>query len=174
MNELSIKFIGVILVGTIACLWDLRLRKIPNWLTFSAMCLGLILSWSLDQKDWMLPLLGIVGGFLLLLLPYLLGGIGAGDVKLLMAFGAFLGIVEVSQIFFYGAIWGGFCSLLTLLKALGYQKAWLRLQLLTSSLWSNQSRQLLKAEPRETKLFLPYGVPLFLGLLTFVGIALRR
>jgi len=174
MNELLVKFFGVILIGSVACFWDLRERKIPNWLTFSAMLLGLIVSLIFDLKHWNLPLLGILGGFLLLLIPYLLGGIGAGDVKLLMAFGAFLGIQPVSQVFLYGAVWGGIFAVITLMKHYGWKIAWWRLQIILSSLWDQQSQQVLKSEPPSTKLFLPYGVPLFLGLLTFVGIALRR
>ena len=36
-------------------------------------------------------LLGLLAGFVLLLIPYLLGGMGAGDVKALAALGALLG-----------------------------------------------------------------------------------
>jgi len=56
------------------------------------------------------PIIGLEGavlGFLFLLLPYLYGGIGAGDVKLLAVYGALLGSNLIITAFFYGAILGG-------------------------------------------------------------------
>lgn len=40
-------------------------------------------------------MLGILAGGLLLLLPYLVGAMGAGDVKLVAALGAFFGPVQI-------------------------------------------------------------------------------
>ncbi|MDR3599012.1 MAG: prepilin peptidase [Desulfosporosinus sp.] len=56
------------------------------------------------------PIISLEGaalGFLFLLLPYLFGGIGAGDVKLLAVYGALLGPHLIITAFFYGAIIGG-------------------------------------------------------------------
>jgi len=66
-------------------------------------------------------LLGAALGFVLLLLPYLMGGMGAGDVKLLAVIGAFGGALLVLTSFLYGAIIGGLISafLLARRKALG-------------------------------------------------------
>ena len=60
------------------------------------------------------PIISLEGatlGFLFLLLPYLYGGIGAGDVKLLAVYGAFLGPHLIVTTFFYGAILGGLVAL---------------------------------------------------------------
>jgi len=60
------------------------------------------------------PISGLEGaalGFLFLLLPYLLGGIGAGDVKLLAVYGALLGPHLIITAFLYGAILGGVIAL---------------------------------------------------------------
>lgn len=60
------------------------------------------------------PLSGLEGaalGFLLLWLPYLFGGIGAGDVKLMAVYGALLGPHLIITAFFYGAILGGVVAL---------------------------------------------------------------
>jgi prepilin peptidase CpaA len=60
------------------------------------------------------PIIGLEGaalGFLFLLLPYLFGGIGAGDVKLLAVYGALLGPHLIITAFFYGAILGGLVAL---------------------------------------------------------------
>ena len=74
-----------------ACATDLRTSRIPNLLTFSAAAAGL--AWH-AFGGWA-PLASALGGLalgLLLFLPiYLLRGMGAGDVKLLAALGAWLG-----------------------------------------------------------------------------------
>ena len=54
---------------------------------------------------------GAVLGFLFLLLPYISGGIGAGDVKLLAVFGALLGPHLIITAFLYGAMIGGAVAL---------------------------------------------------------------
>ena len=59
----------------------------------------------------MMSLEGAVLGFLLLLLPYLYGGVGAGDVKLMAVYGALLGPHLIITAFFYGAILGGVVAL---------------------------------------------------------------
>ncbi len=66
-------------------------------------------------------LMGAAIGFVLLLLPYLMGGMGAGDVKLLAVIGAFGGTNFVLTSLLYGAIIGGLISafLLARRKALG-------------------------------------------------------
>ena len=77
----------------IATATDVRSRRIPNVLTFGAMGAGLGLGiCALDgaRAVWLgNAIAGVAAGFaLLLLLPYAIGAVKAGDVKLLMAFGA--------------------------------------------------------------------------------------
>lgn len=71
---------------------DLRMKRVPNYLTVPAAVLGLAYH-SLapaGQGPWM-ALAGFAVGFALLLLPWILGGGGMGDVKLLAALGVWLG-----------------------------------------------------------------------------------
>ncbi len=69
--------------------FDLRYRRIPNWLTAAGVVAGLAVN-AAGGRLW--PAVGgMLAGFVVLLVPYLFGGLGAGDVKLLTAFGAILG-----------------------------------------------------------------------------------
>jgi prepilin peptidase CpaA len=83
----------------VVAIFDGRFRRIPNRIVFPGMVIGLIshLVWP-GQLGRGAGAIGIVAGLLLLLLPYIAGGMKAGDVKLLMAIGAFTGgwgVVEV-------------------------------------------------------------------------------
>jgi hypothetical protein len=55
--------------------------------------------------------LGMLLGFTLLILPYLWGGMGAGDVKALAALGAWLGPKLIAFLFCYMGIAGGIIAL---------------------------------------------------------------
>lgn len=71
---------------------DLRSRRIPNAIVFPAALAGLVL--NTISGGWSGALFGLKGiglGLLLLLIPYMVGGLKAGDVKFLMAIGAYLG-----------------------------------------------------------------------------------
>ncbi|MEZ6069711.1 MAG: A24 family peptidase [Pirellulales bacterium] len=77
---------------TTAAVTDLHSRRIPNWLTVPMAACGLTFH-ALAPAGFGLgsSLLGLLVGFSLLLVPYVVGGGGAGDVKLLAAAGAWLG-----------------------------------------------------------------------------------
>lgn len=72
-------------------IFDIRERRIPNLLVFPAMLFGLVFHLLFGVDGRMVGLKGIAMGFLLLLVPYAVGGMKAGDVKFLMAIGALLG-----------------------------------------------------------------------------------
>ena len=85
-------FVGLVGVYTaLAAVVDIRLHRIPNYLTVPTALLGL--SFHSFISDWgtLTSLAGFAVGFGLLLLPWLLGGGGMGDVKLLAALGTWLG-----------------------------------------------------------------------------------
>lgn len=71
---------------------DVRSYRIPNLLTLPALAAALVVSpWCGATSGPFEAMLGAATGFALLLLPYAVGGMGAGDVKALMALGAWLG-----------------------------------------------------------------------------------
>jgi prepilin peptidase CpaA len=75
-----------------AAVWDIRSRRIPNWLVFPFLLAGITVStvvggWSGLQHS----ILGIVLAAVLMGVFYALGGMGMGDVKLCAAVGAWIG-----------------------------------------------------------------------------------
>jgi prepilin peptidase CpaA len=100
----------------LSCISDLTTKKIPNWLTFSAMGLGFVIygfnSGLVGIKD---SALGLLLGLGLLFIPFALGGMGAGDVKLLGAVGALKGAEFVFRAFIGSAFAGGALALMAII-----------------------------------------------------------
>jgi prepilin peptidase CpaA len=94
---------------------DLLYMKIPNWLTFPALASGLFINVIAGGTEGLLfGAEGIGVGFGVLIFFYMLGVMGAGDVKLMAAVGSFAGPKEVFMIFTLATILGiyalmGFC-----------------------------------------------------------------
>ena len=98
----------VIATGVAATVIDIRRRRVPNVLTMGIAATGLALALV---GVGAVTVGGAVGGLALglgLLLPaHMIGATGAGDVKLLAAFGALLGPGDVFHAFLRAAILGG-------------------------------------------------------------------
>jgi prepilin peptidase CpaA len=93
-------------LGIAGC--DLKSRKIPNYLTFGGALAGLGFQLGMHGLPGLWDgLAGLGLGFFLLLIPYLLGGMGAGDVKASAALGAWLGLHKAFALFVYMGISGG-------------------------------------------------------------------
>ncbi len=105
--------IGIAIAGAaIASVFDLKIKKIPNWLTFSMMFSGLILnSYYGGMNGFEQSFFGLILGIASLYLPFALGGVGGGDVKLLGAIGSLLGTILIFKIILVSAIFGGIFSL---------------------------------------------------------------
>ena len=99
-----------VLVGAV-CDW--RSKKLPNWLTVSGFVAGLLyhaLHGAIENGWWGLgsellsALAGFAVGFGLLLVMWLFGWGGAGDVKLMGALGAWLGVERILTLFFVSTV----------------------------------------------------------------------
>lgn len=97
---------------------DLRWSCIPNWLTFSAMGIGIFMQAWIDGLPGALSSLAGVGvGIGLFLLPYACRAIGAGDVKLMAAVGSIIGPFGALSVAVLSVLAGGLYAL----GAMGYQ-----------------------------------------------------
>ncbi|MCX6544246.1 MAG: prepilin peptidase [Acidobacteria bacterium] len=115
MSVLSLDAPGLaaVALGVVACVCDVRTRRIPNALTFgaSAVAFAFFLA-TAGLHSFGLSVVGWIVGFAVFLPFFLLGGMGAGDVKLVAAFGAWLGPAKVVWVALYGGIAGGVLALL--------------------------------------------------------------
>jgi prepilin peptidase CpaA len=101
-----------LLIG--AAVYDVRYRKIPNWLSMSGIVLGFAINFAIGPPEGgvLFALKGFAAGFGLYLLLYVLRAMGAGDVKLMGAVGALVGAERWFGIFLVTAIVGGIMALL--------------------------------------------------------------
>ena len=90
-------------VSGLSAFFDLWIRKIPNWLIVIGLLCGLVINTAHGSTYIVQSLLGFVIGILVLLPPFALGWIGAGDVKYFGVVGALLGISMLPRVFFYSA-----------------------------------------------------------------------
>lgn len=82
---------AVLLVGVVACWYDLRVGRLPNALTLGGALCGLVYAgYAGGVAGALTSAAGWAVGLLLFLPFFALGGLGAGDVKLLAATGAWL------------------------------------------------------------------------------------
>jgi len=97
----------------IAVVSDIRLQKIPNWLTYPAMTVRIIYRTGLKGLEGFIFSWGGIGvGVAVRIGFYLVGGTGAGDVQLMGAVGGFLGPKGVFIAFLCTAIVGGIYAIL--------------------------------------------------------------
>ncbi|HTM50237.1 MAG TPA: A24 family peptidase [Bryobacteraceae bacterium] len=104
------------LVVLVAAYTDLRSRRIPNWLTLPALPAGIAAQTLYGDGFWP-GLLGAAGGFAALLLLFLAGAGGAGDVKLFAVVGSFVGIRNLLAVFVLVAVIGGVAAVVVSLRA---------------------------------------------------------
>lgn len=162
--------VALVLTVSIAAITDFREHRIYNKLLGPAFVIAIVL--QIYFKGWIglkESLFGAVIGFLILLIPYFLGGIGAGDVKLLAVIGAFGGVHFVITSFLYGAIVGGIISIGLLVRR-GDLRATLYRILLFYQLpikIDKQNKQVYEAQKEK----FPYGIAITSG--TIIAMLLR-
>ena len=130
-GDLSIVAASVYFV--LACTTDTFKAKIPNLLNACLLIAGVTLSTTtLGLHGFLLSISGLGLGLGLLIIPYLMGGMGAGDVKALGALGALIGPYDLLHVFLYMAFWGGGLALLHYLYIAdikkSFQDAWLSIR----------------------------------------------
>ena len=140
---------------------DLRCAKIPNWLTYSAMGGGLLFHTTQEGLSGLSQSVGgLLIGIALFLAFYLLGGMGAGDVKFMGAVGSMVGLSGILPAAGVTTLLGGAYAVATAIRHWGIGTgAW---RILSPFLaWALTGR--LALAPPDTQPKLRYGVVIAAG-----------
>lgn len=101
-----------LIVVLIATATDLRSRRIPNWLVLPFLIAGFaVSSWINGWHGLARSAEGMVLGFAVFGLFFWFGGMGAGDVKLAAAIGAWIGPQQTMLALLFTALAGGAMAL---------------------------------------------------------------
>ena len=158
----------------IGALWDLRFRRIPNWLTLPAAATAIVYHTAMNGLEgFLFSLEGMALGIAILLPFYLKGGMGAGDVKLLGVVGAFLGPHAAFTAFLFTALVGGIYALALLIFHGYLKKTILRYRIILATFVLTRHFIYFPPPEKERKHQLLYGLAISLGTLLSLGFGSR-
>jgi prepilin peptidase CpaA len=142
---------------TIAVYMELKESRIPNWLTLTSMALGLLIAYL----NHALPssLAGLAIGFGFLFIFYVFGGVGGGDVKLMGAAGALMGLEMTKPALFYTTFIG---ALIAIMMFIWRKDFWQRMGmgLQTLAFWQKRDKSQVVPLPA---IKVPYGIAIAIG-----------
>jgi prepilin peptidase CpaA len=154
----------------IGSLTDIRASRIPNLLTLPCALGGMAFhTFNVGMDGFLFSLAGWGAGVGLLILPYLMSGMGAGDVKLMGAVGSFLGAKATFEAFLIIALFGGVYAIAIILIRRDAFKGFFSEKLLVlSSMVMLRQYVPIQADSSEQRPRLRYGVAIALGTITYL------
>lgn len=169
----------VAIFAVVAAYIDGKELRVPNKLTFPMIIAGWIFSmiaYGVSGDGWyyglMWSLIGTIVGGLTLLPFYSIGGMGAGDVKMMAAIGAWVHIKIVFLSFCIGAAVGGVIAVIMILMSGEAKKHYDQFWYLINEITTVQNPEKLSeiaAERKSSMKLLPYGIPMAIGTVLYLG-----
>lgn len=151
----------------LALLFDLRERRIPNLLIVLGLISAAVYHGYTAQTAGLIYCgQGLLTGMLLLFIPFFMGGMGAGDVKLLGVIGAIKGYLFAISTFLWMALWGGLIAILLLIYQRKLRETFSRLGrgLMMTAVGAMPLSQAINQQ--EFSLYYPYALAIALGVLS--------
>ena len=168
-NNWQVWLVTVTLV--VAAIIDGKQLKVPNWLTFPMIASGWAINTAFFGWEGLgASLLGTVVGLALLMPAYAIGGMGAGDVKLLAGVGAWVGSSVTFYAFCLSAIVGGVIAVAMVLCRRNWTKhknQFLMIVNEIATVGNPTELATIAAERKSSMLLLPYGIPIAIGTILY-------
>lgn len=166
-------FFLLICVLFTAAIIDIRFHRIPNWLTYPAILTGVTYHTATRGLEGLLfSVGGICVGIGVFIIPYLTGGMGAGDAKLMGAVGGFLGPKGVFVAFLFTGILGGIYAIMLLALHGNLRETGKRYWAILKTFLLTQKFIYIPPSGEEEKPRLCYGLPIALG--TIISLAFYK
>ncbi len=148
--------------------------KVPNWITYPMVLSGWAYSALLSESPGWEGLLWSIGGTAVglgLLLPlYAIGGMGAGDVKLLAGVGAWVWATNTVYAFVVTALVGGVIAVAMVLARGAWTKHRRQFGMILGEILTIRDPNKLSAiaaERKSSMRLLPYGIPIAIGTILY-------
>jgi len=159
-----------------AAVFDVRYRRIPNWLTVSGVVAGVALNTAIGRPEagTAFALEGLAMGFGLYFVLYLLHAMGAGDVKLMAGVGALAGPTNWFGIFVVSAIVGGIMALVLVIVRGRVKSTFWNMGFIVGEMTRGRPAYVNKAEldvKNPKSMGLPHGAVIAIGTIFFLAIA---
>ena len=178
----NINYIILIILVILAMYFDLTSKKIPNKITFPVMILGFLINVLTNGfLGITFSVVGFIVGLLIYMIPFILGGMGAGDVKMLAAIGSLMGWEFVLYTAVFAGLIGGVLvliylvykrQLLTTLRQLLFfiiKPLLFVLSVNTDNVRIDKAfKYVISQEKSKEKYYVPYGVAIGLGALLVI------
>ncbi|WP_316571643.1 A24 family peptidase [Neobacillus sp. YIM B06451] len=160
----------LLLILLVICLiTDIKSRKILNIVTLPAILFGFLFYLLTNgYEGFLFSGKGFLVGLGVLFIPFAMGGIGAGDVKLLAAIGAMKGAFFVFYAFLYAAIVGGLIALFILIKRKDVKGFFMRIVNSIFLLSVSKSQDSIQMSKKDLAPSFPYGVAMAVGTFTML------
>jgi prepilin peptidase CpaA len=143
--------------------------RIPNWLTYPVMALASVYHVAINGwAGFLFSMEGTIVGIGVLIIPYLLGGMGAGDAKLMGAVGALLGPKGVFLAFLFTALIGGGYALVVIVLHGFLKETFQRYGIMLKHFYLTGKLLYLPPAEKEKKPKLRYGLAITAGTLLSV------
>jgi len=161
-------FSAVLIVAAVIDGWKL---KVPNWLTFPLVVCGWIYSGIFFGWEGLgYSLFGTVVGLGLLLPAYAIGGMGAGDVKMLAGIGAWIWGTNTFYAFCISAIVGGIIAVIMVVLQKKWQHPTSQFSAILTEIMVVRAPTTLSeiaADRKSSMMLLPYGIPITIGTIGY-------
>ena len=171
--------VSVVLI--VAAVIDGIQLKVPNWLTFPMIISGWVFSmmaYGMAGEAWYMglawSLAGTAVGLALLLPAYAIGGMGAGDVKLMAGIGAWVHCWITFYAFCLSAIFGAVIAVVMVYRAGLVQKHKTQFFSILNEIMTVKNPEKLAtiaAERKSTMMLLPYGIPICIGTIVYFAMS---
>lgn len=161
----------VTVVLVVAAVIDGKALRVPNWLTFPFVFAGLAFASAAGGLAGLgTALQGTVVGLALLLPLYAIGGLGAGDVKLFMGVGAWMGPQVTWGSFLVLSVVGALMAVAMVAWTGEYARHWSLFKTIAGEIMVIRdpcSLSEIAAKRKPTMLLLPYGIPIAVGSIAY-------
>jgi prepilin peptidase CpaA len=168
----------LLIVVLAAAVYDVRYRRIPNWVSVGGALLGIALNSFLYRgvPGLIISFKGLALGFGVYFFLYALHAMGAGDVKLMGAIGALVGWQDWFGIFIITAIIGGVMAILvTLLRGRVKTTAW-NLAYILGEMKHGRAAYVTREEldvKSPKSVGLPHGAVIAVGTIFYLAVSAR-